>query len=45
MLAVAVSARALTATPGSEDTLSRELRTPPLPETHVPIGYSGQNRW
>ena len=28
-----------------EDTLSRELRTPPLPATHVPIGYSGQNRW
>ena len=43
MLAVAVSARALAALPKEEATLSRELRTPPLPATHVPVGYCWQN--
>src|SRR5262249_60141433 len=38
-LAVVVSAHASTTTPRSEGTLSRELRTPPLPATQVPIGY------
>jgi hypothetical protein len=41
----AVSARALAATPKGEDTLPRELRTPPLPAAHVPVGYSRQNGW
>src|SRR5262249_533008 len=44
VLAVAVSARACTTTPQGEGTVSRELRTPPLPATHVPLGYDGQNR-
>ena len=43
MLAVAVSARASAALPKEEATLSRELRTPPLPATHVPVGYCWQN--
>jgi hypothetical protein len=29
----------------AEDTLSRELRTPPFPATHVPVGYNWQNSW
>src|SRR5580704_2332172 len=44
MLAVVGSARAGTTTPRSEDTLSRELRTPPLPATHVAVANSWQNR-
>jgi len=43
MLAVAVSAHALTTTPQGEDTLPRELRTAPLPAPHVPVGYNWQN--
>jgi hypothetical protein len=43
MLAVAASARAYAALPKEEDTLSRELGTPPLPETHLPVGYCWQN--
>jgi hypothetical protein len=45
MLAVAVSARAFTTIPKDEDTLLRELRTSPLPGTHVPVGYNWQNSW
>jgi hypothetical protein len=43
MLAVAPQPRGVMARPEPEDTLSRELRTPPLPETHVPVGYCWQN--
>src|SRR5262249_26785444 len=43
MLAVAAKARALAATLAGEVTLPRELRTPPLPEAHVPVGYCWQN--
>ena len=43
MLAVAISARALVAILADEDTLSRELGTPPLPEAHPPVGYCWQN--
>src|SRR5215207_1620484 len=43
MLAVAASARTWAALPREEDTLSRELGTPPLPEAHFPVGYCWQN--
>ena len=43
MLAVAASARVSAALPKEEDTLSRELGTPPLPEKHLPVGYCWQN--
>src|SRR3954451_19827342 len=43
MLAVAASARTWAALPEEEDTLSRELGTPPLPEAHFPVGYCWQN--
>jgi hypothetical protein len=43
MLAVAASARASAALAKEEDTLSRELGTPPLPEAHLPVGYCWQN--
>jgi len=43
MLAVATSARALAAILTDEDTLSRGLGTPPLPEAHSPVGYRWQN--
>src|SRR5690349_20889311 len=43
MLAVATTARAFAATLAGEVTLPRELRTPPLPEAHVPVGYCWQN--
>jgi hypothetical protein len=43
MLAVATSARAPVATLSGEDTLSRGLRTPPLPATHAPVGDCWQN--
>ena len=43
MLAVATSARALVAILSDEDTLSRGLRTPPLPATHAPVGDCWQN--
>ena len=43
MLAVAASARASAALPREEDTLSRELGTPLLPEAHSPVGYCWQN--
>jgi hypothetical protein len=43
MLAVATSARALVAILADEDTLSRGLGTPPLPEAHSPVGYCWQN--
>jgi hypothetical protein len=42
-LAVAASAHAPTAIPRDEVTLSRGLRTPPLPATHAPVGYCWQN--
>ena len=43
VLAVAISARALIATLAGEDTLSRGLRTPPLPATHASVGDCWQN--
>src|SRR4051794_7071404 len=43
MLAVAASARAFAATLTGGVTLPRELRTPPLPEAHVLVGYCWQN--
>ena len=43
MLAVATSARAPVAIRKDEDTLSRRLGTPPLPEAHSPVGYCWQN--
>jgi hypothetical protein len=43
MLAAAAPARARAAFPKEEATLLRELHTPPLPETHVPVGYCWQN--
>ena len=43
MLAVATSARAPVATLADEDTLSRGLRTSPLPATRAPVGYCWQN--
>jgi hypothetical protein len=43
MLAVAASARASATLLSEEATLSRELRTSPLPGTHVPVGYCWQN--
>src|SRR5262249_718151 len=43
MLAVAVTARALAATPWGEDTLSRGLRTSPLPGTHASVADCWQN--
>ena len=43
MLAVAISARASIATLADEDTLSRGLRTPPLPATHASVGDCWQN--
>ena len=43
VLAVATSARAPVATLAGEDTLSRGLRTPPLPTTHAPVGDCWQN--
>ena len=42
-LAVAASAHAPAAIPWDEVTLSRGLRTPPLPATHAPVGYCRQN--
>jgi hypothetical protein len=42
-LAVAASAHASAAIPEDEVTLSRRLRTPPLPATHAPVGYCWQN--
>ena len=43
VLAVAISARASIATLAGEDTLSRGLRTPPLPATHASVGDCWQN--
>jgi hypothetical protein len=43
VLAVAASARASTAILTDEDTLSRGLRTPPLPATHASVGDCWQN--
>jgi len=43
MLVVATSARAPVAILTDEDTLSRGLGTPPLPEAHLPVGYCWQN--
>jgi hypothetical protein len=43
MLAVAASARAPVAILSDEDTLSRGLRTPPLPATRASVGYCWQN--
>ena len=43
VLAVATSAHASVAIPRDEDTLSRGLRTPPLPATHASIGDCWQN--
>ena len=43
VLAVAISARAPIATLADEDTLSRGLRTPPLPATHASVGDCWQN--
>src|SRR5262249_50290753 len=43
VLAVAISAPALIATPAGEGTLSRGLRTPPLPAPHPPGGGRWQN--
>src|SRR4051794_17886044 len=43
MLAVAALARASAATLAGEVTLLRELRTPPLPKAHVPVGSCWQN--
>jgi hypothetical protein len=43
VLAVAISARAPIATLAGEDTLSRGLRTPPLPATHASVGDCWQN--
>src|SRR6516164_2278023 len=43
VLAVAISAHAPIATLTSEDTLSRGLRTPPLPATHASVGDCWQN--
>jgi hypothetical protein len=39
MLAVATSACAPVAILTEEDTLSRELGAPPLPEAYLPVGY------
>jgi len=43
VLAVAISARTPIATLAGEDTLSRGLRTPPLPATHASVGDCWQN--
>src|SRR3954466_5997468 len=43
MLAVTASASVSAAPPKEEDTLSRGLGTPPLLETHSPVGYCWQN--
>ena len=43
VLAVAISAHAPVATLAGEDTLSRGLRTPPLPATHASVGDCWQN--
>jgi hypothetical protein len=43
VLAVAISARAPIATLAGEDTLSRGLRTPPLPATRASVGDCWQN--
>src|SRR5262245_33296189 len=43
VLAVAISAHAPIATLTSEDTLSRGLRTPPLPATHASVGDCWQS--
>src|SRR5262245_41267902 len=43
VLAVAIPARAPIATLTDEDTLSRGLRTPPLPATHASVGDCWQN--
>ena len=43
VLAVAISARAPIATLAGEDTLSRGLRTPPLPAAHASVGDCWQN--
>jgi len=43
VLAVAISARAPIAILTDEDTLSRGLRTPPLPATHASVGDCWQN--
>jgi hypothetical protein len=43
MLAVTASARVSAVPPKEEDTLSRRLGTPPLLETHSPVGYCWQN--
>src|SRR6516165_5944935 len=43
VLAVAISARAPIAILRDEDTLSRGLRTPPLPATHASVGDCWQN--
>src|SRR3954465_11888610 len=43
VLAVPASARASTAIISDEDTLSRGLRTPPLPATHASVGDCWQN--
>src|SRR3954453_19147071 len=43
MLAVTASARVSAAPPKEEDTMSRGLGTPPLLETHSPVGYCWQN--
>ncbi len=43
MLAVATSVRTSAAILTDEDTLSRGLGTPPLPEAHSPVGYRWQN--
>jgi hypothetical protein len=44
LLVVAVSAHASAASPGAEATLSRRLRTPPLPAAHAAVGNHWQNR-
>src|SRR5262249_5771592 len=43
VLAVATSAHASVAIPRDEGTLSRGLRTPPLPGTHASVGDCWQN--
>src|SRR5262249_54222091 len=43
VLAVTTSTRAAVAILSDEDTLSRGLRTPPLPATHAPVGDCWQN--
>jgi hypothetical protein len=44
MLGVAVWASRPPPPSEEEATLSRKLRTPRLPATHVPVGYGGQHR-